>query len=130
MEGLSDGLYRERPVQATYGTNNREYLTMARGKPRILTDIKNKQIDSTPIPAKDNKKKALRELIARKTPIAVTDLFDVKLLIAKMLLQVQKDEVDSGKARTIVWICSQYVQCHNVESLEVRMVELEKRLSI
>ena len=102
---------------------------MPKGKPKIITDLKDKGLNTDPIPTND-KKEALRQLIARKTPVLVTDLFDCKLLIAKMLLQVQTDSVDSQKARTIVWICSQYVHCYNVESLEVRMVELEKRLSI
>lgn len=98
---------------------------MPRGKPKLIEDIKNNNLKlSTP------DKKELERVIKQKTPLVVTSLQDVKLLISRTLLLLQKKKIDITLAKAILYATTCYVNAYKESDFEFRLREIENRLGV
>ena len=96
---------------------------------KILTELKIKDLKSTP-PDVAKKTRATEELIKRKTPLVITSLQGAKMLISRVILNLQQDAIPILKAKALMYAISVYISCYKEVDFENRLAELEKKLSI
>ena len=98
---------------------------MPKGKPKLIQDIKSNNLKlSTP------DKKELERVIKNKVPVVVLNLQDIKLLISRVMLQLQKETIDIVNAKAILYATTCYVNAYKESDFEFRLREIENRLGV
>jgi len=65
-----------------------------------------------------------------KAPVIVLNLQDIKLLISRVMLQLQKETIDIVKAKAILYATTCYVNAYKESDFEVRLMELENKFGV
>lgn len=103
---------------------------MPKGKNKIIQDLKNKELNEGVRIDEKKLRRATTELIKRKTSLVIINLSDAKILISRIILQLQQETIETVKAKSLLYAVSVYISCYRECDFENRLTELEKKLSI
>jgi hypothetical protein len=59
-------------------------------------------------------------------PVRVTDLKGATRLLARVLFQLQKEDISESKAKTISYVCNSYIKAFELSEVEKRVLALEQ----
>ena len=90
-------------------------------KPKFITDLEKGKADD---------RKKTTELVKKKNHIIIVNLQDARILLSKVIYQLQAETIKDAKARSILYACSIYVSCYKESEFEKRLEELEEALQI
>ena len=62
-------------------------------------------------------------------PVRVRTVRDARRLLARILKQLQLDEISESRAKTISYVANSFAKLYEVSELEERVTELEKLIS-
>jgi len=88
-----------------------------------------KELESKPLETDIKIRKEVTALIKKRTPFIVLDLKNAKLLISRIILQLQLDEIEIVKAKAILHAINIYIQAYREADFESRISELEGRVN-
>jgi hypothetical protein len=61
-------------------------------------------------------------------PLPLRDARDVKRLIARLVNEVRRGDIDPRRASCIGYLCNTFLAAHQIADLEARLDVLEKRM--
>jgi hypothetical protein len=70
-----------------------------------------------------DEKKGLQKQTMR--PIRVRSIHDAERLLARVLMQLQKEDISEGKAKTFAYVANSYAKMLEVSEFDKRITELE-----
>ena len=79
--------------------------------------------------SKATQRKKGKEFTKRLPPVEVHNVRGAKRLLSRLITQLQNDEVEDRKAKSICYLLQVYVTIHKETETEERIAELERKLS-
>ena len=99
---------------------------MPRGKSRITADL---EVTPGAVEPSRRREDIVKKVICKK-PLIVTNLQDAKILISRIVYQLQTGDVDISLAKAILYGTSCYIQCVKEADIEDRIKQLEDKIGV
>lgn len=93
-------------------------------KPKFITDIEKGKINNKLL------RKETTAMVKNKNHVIIVTLQDAKILLSKVIYQLQAETIKDVKARSILYAVSIYVSTYKSVDFEERLVTLESELQI
>ncbi len=73
--------------------------------------------------------KEKEDMGVKMRPVRVRSIKDASLLLSRVLMQLQKDEISENKARSISYVCNSYVKAFELSEIQSRLDDLEIKVN-
>jgi hypothetical protein len=89
-----------------------------------------KELKSGGTPKDKKKVGTIEQLVKSKKPIIISEMKDAKILIGKIIYDLQINKIEEKRAKTICYALTVAIQIYRESEFEHRLIELERKAGI